>query len=99
VASSDLDKSPTRSANRRGLPAIVHTATLVRNGKFFVKKIMAVDKDGWIDYEFNSPAAPRSARSKPPASVAIRAPCSGQKPELNLLVTGARSMYRVCDNP
>jgi len=58
VASSDLAKSPTRSANRRGLPAIVHTATLVRNGKFFVKKIMAVDKDGWIDYEFNSPAAP-----------------------------------------
>jgi len=68
VASSDLAKSSTRSANRRGLPAIVHTATLVRNGKFFVKKIMAVDKDGWIDYEFNSPAAPgQRAASRQPA--------------------------------
>ena len=26
------------------------------DGKLFVKEIMAIDKDGWIDYKFKSPA-------------------------------------------
>ena len=53
-----IDKTGTWRASgaRPDLVGKNNLTTADSDGKLFVKEIVAVDKDGWVDYKFKSPA-------------------------------------------